>query len=106
MTMTDTLALFAGALLSFAFSYIPGLSAKFDQLDATGKRVTMGAVLIVAAALLAGASCAPMLAGLLPEGWAVTCDQPGLLVFVRALVLALAANQSAYSITPQAKPAA
>ena len=27
MTMTDTLALFAGALLSFAFSYIPGLSA-------------------------------------------------------------------------------
>jgi len=104
--MTDTLALFAGALLSFAFSYIPGLADKFNGLDATGKRVTMGVVLIAAAALIAGASCAPMLAGLLPDGWAVTCDQPGLLVFARALALALAANQSAYSITPQPKPAA
>lgn len=102
--MTDTIALFAGALLSFVFSYVPGLAPKFDALDATLKRGVMAAVLVVAAALIAGASCAPMLAGLLPVEWAVTCDQPGLLVFGRALILALVANQGAYLITPT-KPA-
>lgn len=106
--MTDTLALFAGALLSFVFSYVPGLSAKFDSLDATYKRGIMALVLVAAAAIIAGLSCAPMLAGVLPPDWAVTCDQPGLIAFGRALVLAVAANQSAYALTPRpsAKPAA
>ena len=101
MTMTDTLALFAGALLSFAFSYIPGLSAKFDALDPNGKRLTMAAVLIGAGALIVGASCVPALTGLLPEGWAVTCDQAGLLAFGRAVILAVVANQGAYDLTPR-----
>lgn len=102
--MTDTISLFAGALLSFAFSYVPGLADKFGALDATAKRGVMAAVLVVAAAIIAGLSCAPMLAGVLPAEWAVTCDQPGLIVFGRALVLALVANQGAFALTP--KPAA
>lgn len=102
--MTDTLSLFAGALLSFAFSYVPGLSDKFGALDGVAKRGVMAAVLVAAAAIIAGLSCAPMLAGVLPADWAVTCDQPGLIVFGRALVLALVANQGAFTLTP--KPAA
>ena len=86
-----------GAILSLLFSYVPGLSGKYDALDPTWKRIVMGVLLVIVSAAIFGLSCGKVLA-------MVTCDKPGVMGLLQVLFLALTANQAVYMIT--VKPAA
>lgn len=91
----NDLSLFAGVLLSLAFSYVPGLKDWYEAREATEKRLVMlGALcaVVLAAALL---SCGNVIA-------VIVCGQAGFLELARALVLAMIANQATYLITPKA----
>jgi hypothetical protein len=91
----ETLSAVAGVVLSLAFSYVPGLSAWFDGLEATYKRLVMAGALLAVSAAVVALSC-----------WNVTplvaCNQDGVVALVSAFIAALVANQSAYLITPKA----
>lgn len=92
----DTLSMLAGAVLSLAFSYVPGLSSWYDPLAAEYKRLVMLGLLV----LVAGAAFALACAGLAADlGLALTCDRQNAVGLVRALVLAIAANQGVFKLT-------
>lgn len=88
----------AAVVLSLCFSYVPGLAGWYASLEATRKRLVMLAMLLLVTAGAFGIACA---------GWGealnlqLTCDQPGVISLLQSLVLALAANQSTYLITPK-----
>jgi hypothetical protein len=84
----------AGIALSLGFSYIPGVKGAFGALTGDWKRVVMLIMLAVVAGAVYGLSCGEIIN-------TVTCDQAGAMVMVEAFVLALIANQSAYTITPK-----
>jgi hypothetical protein len=90
------LSALAGIALSLAFSYIPGLNARFQALDGQWKRVALLGTLAVVSAGIYGLSCGGIVD-------AVSCDQAGAIGLVQAFVLALVANQSAYQLTPPAR---
>ena len=96
----ESLALIAGAVLSLLFSYIPGLNASFAGLGSEVKRLIMAGLLLAVAASVYGLSCAGVGASF---GIEVPCTQEGLLGLVNVFVLAVIANQGAYSITPKVK---
>lgn len=95
---SETLTMVAAAALSLAFSYVPGLQARFERLTPTGKRLAMLAMLGLVAAGAYGLAC---------SGWGeavgvtLACDAAGALGLGRAFILAVIANQSAYLISPQ-----
>lgn len=89
-------AAIAAVVLSLGFSYVPGLSGWYEKLDKAVKQAVMGGLLIVIAVAVYALACAGFAADF---GLAVTCDRPGALVLVNALIAALVANQSAYLIT-------
>ena len=91
----DQLALIAGAVLSLAFSYIPGLSNWYGKLDAIAKRLVMLGLLVVTAGAVFGIACW----GIVETG--VTCDQAGALGMVRALIAAMIANKATFLISPR-----
>ena len=91
----EVIAMLAGALLSLAFSYIPGLSGHFGALLPEYKRGIMAGLMVLVAGGAFGLSCAGILDGL-------TCDQPGVIRLVWVVILAITANQSMYQIS---KPA-
>lgn len=91
----ETLSLAAGALLSLAFGYIPGLSGWFDAKDSTVKRLIMGGALLIISAAVFGLGCA----GLQIPGVQLECTTQGASLLVQTFLLALVANQSMYSIT-------
>jgi hypothetical protein len=101
---SETLTLLAGALLSLGFSYVPGLSAWYARLGATPddggtrKRLVMLALLAVAASAAFGLGCAGW-GGLF--GLDLACNQAGAAGLLRALVLAVTANQAAFAISPR-----
>jgi hypothetical protein len=84
----------AGIALSLIFSYVPGVKGLFKSLAGDWKRVVMLVMLAVVAGGIYGLNCG----GILDT---VSCDQSGAIAMVEAFVLALIANQSAYSITPK-----
>ena len=94
----DTLSMVAGAVLSLACSYLPGLKDQFERLTSAGKRLIMLALLILVAAGSFGLACSGWGSGLELE---LTCDQAGALGLARALILAIMANQGAYLISPR-----
>ena len=92
--MTETtLASLAGAVLSLAFSYIPGLTEWYAQLAANYKRLVMLAALIIVTLGIFGASCAGLSAQ-------VSCDMTGAKSLLPLFVSAVIANQAAYMLTP------
>jgi len=93
----ETLSLIAGAALSLAFSYIPGLHERFAALDPTHKRLVMLALLVLSAGAVYGLSC---LGWGLAWGVVLTCDRSGLAGLLEQLLLAVIANQGVYAITP------
>jgi hypothetical protein len=103
---TEMLTLTAGALLSLCFSYIPGLAGWYARLGetpegddgGTRKRLVMLGALALAAAGSFGLACLGWGPAL---GLDLTCDQGGGLGLLRALVLALVANQATYKISPR-----
>ena len=94
----NTLSLIAGAALSLAFSYIPGLRDDFDSLDPTEKRLVMFGLLLVTAVAVQVLACL---------GWGaewglyLACDQAGLAGLLQQLVIAIIANQGVYAISPR-----
>lgn len=91
---SELLGSIAGIVLSLVFSYVPGLSGKFAQLESSLKRLIMAALLLIVAAAAFGLSCAKVFA-------TVECSEAGALGLVKVFVLALVANQSAYLISPE-----
>jgi hypothetical protein len=94
----NTLSLIAGAVLSLAFSYIPGLRADFDAIDPTEKRLVMLGLLLVTAISVQVMACL---------GWAaewgvdLACNRAGLAGLIEQLVIAIIANQGVYAISPR-----
>jgi len=91
----NTLSLIAGAALSLAFSYIPGLREDFELLDPTEKRLVMLGLLLVTTVAVEIMACL---------GWGalwglkLTCNQTGIADLIEQLVIA---NQSIYAISPR-----
>lgn len=98
MTPQDLTAA-AGILLSLAFSYLPGVKDRYDQLDGVAKRLAM--LLALLCATLGAYALACWLPPLTPAG--VTCDSIGAISLGRAFVLAVIANQATYLVTPRLK---
>ena len=94
----QTLALFAGAVLSLLFSYIPGLNTWFAALDGAIKRLIMLALLLLVALGVVGIACAGLGTDI---GLVVACDKAGFLGVLKAFVAAMIANQTAYAATIQ-----
>lgn len=91
--MSDVIASVAGVLLSLAASYIPGVANWYAQLQPDQRRLIMLVALALSSVTIYAASCA---------GWtdAVACDRGGASSILRAFIVALISNQSAYAITP------
>ena len=89
------LAAIAGAVLSLAFSYIPGLNTTFADLKAETKKLIMAGILLVVSAAIFGLGCA----GIVQSG--ITCDQQGIVQLVWIFISAVMANQSTFMLTPQ-----
>ena len=104
----ETLAGLAGMLLSILFAYVPGLSGWYarlgeDQAEESGgvyRRLVMLTALLVTALGSYGLACSGSGAEV---GLALTCDRSGLAGLLRALVLALAANQATYLLAVRGK---
>ena len=97
MTAEQLIAI-AGAILSLAFSYIPGLKTRYEPLSDELKRLVMLGLLVLVVAGVFGLACSRFGAYL---GLTVACDEPGLVALVWSLVVAVMANQSTYLITPK-----
>ena len=98
----ETLATMAGILLSLIFSYIPGLSDWYARLDGAYKRLLMLGALLAAAGFSLAAACLGWAQFFAGSGWGLPdCSQTGLGDLLRALLLALVANQTTYLITPR-----
>ncbi|HEX6306366.1 MAG TPA: hypothetical protein VFZ76_19355 [Anaerolineales bacterium] len=95
---SEQLTAVAGALLSLAFSYMPGLRSRYEPLTESAKRLVMLALLVMVAASVYGLACTEW--GLLLE-IGITCDKPGLLRLVWSLILAIIANQATFLIYPK-----
>lgn len=101
--MSDSqLSLFAGALLSLAFSYIPKLKDWFEEKDATTKRLIMAGALLAVSLGVFGMACADLLGGL-PIQVTAVCDRNGAVAIAVNFLIALVANQATFMITPQPK---
>ncbi len=87
------LAGFVGVLLALLLSYVPKFGPWFNAQPSETKVMINGGLLVVVSAGSFGLACA---------GWAtslhlaLTCDQPGLITLLSALLTALISNQSAY----------
>jgi hypothetical protein len=98
----DLLSSLAAVILSLMASYLPGFSPWFDALTPNYKRLIMLALLVLIAAASYGLSCY----GLGEElGIPLTCDAPGLIGLIRALLAAVIANQATFLISPRRHPA-
>jgi hypothetical protein len=89
----EQLGAIAGVILSLLFSYVPGLSDKFNALDPTKKRLIMAGMLLLVAIGALGLSCANIVS-------TVECTQAGLVELVNVYIAALVASQAAYMIAP------
>lgn len=94
----EQLTVIAGAILSLAFSYVPGLKSKYEPLGDEMKRLVMLGLLVLVVAGVFGLACSRFGSYL---GLAIACDEPGMVGLAWSLVLAIMANQSTYLITPR-----
>lgn len=94
----EFLVLVFGVALSLAVSYIPGLSAAYDKLDGSLKRVVMLAGVIVIGAGVYGLNCAGVPWAGVPS---VACTQQGALGVMQAVIMAAIANQATYALSPK-----
>lgn len=97
----DFLSSIAGAALSLAFSYLPGASDWFGQLDGTRKRLVMLGLLLLTSLAVFALSCSAWASDL---GLEIACSQSGAIGLARSFLLALVANQAAFSISPPPNP--
>ena len=90
----EDISMAAGVLLSLGFSYVPNLKGKFSALSPTRKRLVMLALLVLVTGGVFGLTCLGAESG-------SSCDQNSAWGLLRALILAIIANQSAYSLSPR-----
>lgn len=88
----EQIAAIAGAILSLAFSYIPGIRQKYEAPSAEVKRLVMLGLLVLAVAGIFALACSRFGANLRVS---VSCDEPGMIGLFWSLVLAVMANQFA-----------
>lgn len=88
----ELLSATVATILSLGFSYIPGLSSWFDDLNRDEKQLIMGVALVGTAFAVFGLSCAGVLDS-------VSCSKQGAVGFLGVLFSALIANQSVYQLT-------
>jgi len=88
----QTLSAIAGVVISLAFSYIPGLRDWYNTFNSQQKQAGMALVLICVTLVVFGLSCANVVG-------AVACDKGGAIGLVEALIMAMIANQSMYSMS-------
>jgi hypothetical protein len=102
----ETLSAIAGALLSLAAAYAPGVSGWFAALDPLRKRLVMLGALALAAGGILAVECLGWWAYLAtPAGApATSCDTPGALGVARVFVKALMANQTTFLLAVQRTP--
>lgn len=93
----EQLAAICGILLSLSFSYLPGLSARWDALPPTAKRLWMAGLLLAVSTAVFVFACA----GITEYSARITCDRQGLIQVVNLFISALIANQAAYQISPK-----
>ena len=91
--LTATVAI----VLSLIFSYVPGVSSWFGNLSGDIKRLVMLVLLVLTAGVIFGLNCAGYGVDL---GVIVSCDKAGGMAFLKILVTAIIANQSAYALSP------
>ena len=93
---SEELSAAAGIVLSLGFSYIPGISQRFDGLTPTQKRLVMLGLLLACALGVFTLSClnSPLLT-------APACDRAGAWGLAKVFVAALIANQAAFTISPR-----
>jgi hypothetical protein len=89
----ESLALYAGAVLSLLFGYFPVLESWFSGLETGKKRLIMAGLLLAVSAGIFGLSCWKIIDPV------VVCDQVGLVGLVKVFVLALIANQATFTLT-------
>lgn len=91
----ELLASIAGAVLSLALSYIPGLNSKYAGLSEDVKKFIMLVLLALASGGVLALACAPLLGLVLVE-----CSTGGLVQIATVFIAALIANQSMHRISP------
>lgn len=94
----EILASIAGVLITLAFSYTPGLRTRFAALQTEYQRLIMLGILVGIAAGIVGLSCAGFSADI---GLNVACSRSSVIGLITALISAVIANQSTFSLTPQ-----
>lgn len=91
----EVLSMIAGIFLSLLFSYVPGLNTKFAAWPGELKRATMLGLLLLTSVVIFSLGCS----GILNAG--LTCDKQGIIQLLWSFILAVIANQSVFSISPQ-----
>ncbi len=87
----------AGAAISLAFSYIPGLRTRFAKLSDETKKLIMAGVLAGVTAAVVALSC---------YGWistSISCTRYGLERVLMDFLIMAAVNQGVYKLTPAAR---
>ena len=90
----DQLILVVSSFLALLFAYAPGFANWFNPLESEKKRLIMLGLLVVAAGVVFGLSCAGVSAY-------VECTQAGAWGLVQTLILAVIANQGTFAILPK-----
>ena len=98
---SDLLVSVAGVVLSLLFSYLPGLSSWYGTLSGDKKRFVMLAMLALVAGGMYALDCGGVLVKLAPDVAGMCSAADGWVQVVRAFVLAMIANQSAFALSPQ-----
>ena len=98
---SDLIASIAGVVLSLLFSYLPGLSAWYGELSGDKKRLIMLGMLALVAGGMYALDCGGLLVKVAPDVAGMCTATDGWVQVVRAFVLAMIANQSAYAISPK-----
>lgn len=82
------------------FSYVPGLSKWYGELDEDYRRLMMLGVLLAVSLGVFGIACAGFGVDF---GIEVTCDQSGAVALLKAFGAAAIANQTAYKLSPKSQ---
>ena len=84
----------AGLVLSIFFEWFPWVREKYGALGEQGKRLLMLAALVIVTLAIYGLACIPS-----SPVHMVTCDSKGAWDLALMVVVAMAGNQSGYSLT-------
>ena len=98
---SDLLSSVAGVVLSLLFSYLPGLSGWYGGLGGDKKRLIMLGMLALVAGGMYALDCGGLLVKLAPDVAGMCSAADGWVQVVRAFVLAMIANQAAFTISPK-----